>query len=95
MPTDLPKIPITLPKSDLSRSIQHEASQDWPESVKLQLLWRGRDGRPLVRTEVVSADQFFGHGQYGAPMDGNFLVQAIERMRRKGPPTVTRKLRKS
>ena len=85
---------IDIQKSDLARSVQHDPSQDWPESVKIQLLWRDRAGRPVVRSEIISADQFFGRGSFGAPMDGSFLVQAIERLRREGPPKVTRKVRR-
>lgn len=82
---------IEPPKSDLARSVQHNPSQEWPESVKIQLLWRDSEGRPLIRTETISADQFFGTGSYGAPLDGSSLIMTIDRMRRAGPPIIERK----
>jgi hypothetical protein len=85
---------IDLPKSDLDRSIQHNSSQDWPESVKIQLLWRDKNGAPVVSTQLISADQFFGTGSYGAPLDGSAVIQMIERLRRQGPPEVKRKGRR-
>lgn len=83
--------PTDAPISDTSRAIQYDPSMDWPESVKIQLCWRGRDGRAKVATEIISADQFFGRGRYGAPMDGAHLINAIERMRRAGPPKFVRR----
>jgi hypothetical protein len=82
---------IDLPKSDLSRAVSHETNEQWPESVKIQLLWRDQDGRPIVRTEFISSDQFFGHGSYGAPLSGEWLINYIERMRRAGPPAKVRR----
>ena len=73
------------PVSDLLRSKQHEPDHTWPTTVKVQLYW-WVDGRPLIRTELIEADQFFGLGKYGAPMEGAALVGMIERMRRAGPP---------
>lgn len=84
-------MPIDLPQSDTSRSIQHDPSQDWPTSVKIQVMWRDTNGRPLLRTEVITADAFFGRGKYGAPIEGQALLAMIERMRRQGPPVVVRK----
>jgi hypothetical protein len=86
---------ISNPVSDLARSIQHEQSFAWPESVKIQLLWRDKLGRPTIRSEVITSDQFFGHAAYGAPLSGEALIQTIERMRRQGPPKVSRGTRAS
>lgn len=80
------------PVSDTSRARHSDPEQTWPESVKVQLLWRDGKGRPVLRTEVISADQFFGRGQYGAPMDGSQIIQRIELMRRAGPPSAIRKV---
>jgi len=85
---------IDLPVPDTSRSIQHEQAQEWPESVKIQIHWKDPTGRPIVRTEVIEADAFFGRGKYGAPLSGEALIQTIERMRRAGPPVITRKGKK-
>lgn len=87
-------MPIDVPISDTSRAIMHEPETTWPESVKIQLLWRDHKDRPLIRTEVISAAQFFGHGQYGAPLQGEAIVAMIERMRKAGPPVVARKVRR-
>jgi hypothetical protein len=80
------------PISDLSRSIQHEPDTTWPYSVKVQLLWMVNH-QPHVRSIVIEADQFFGLGRYGAPLDGNALIGMIENMRKEGPPPVERKIR--
>ncbi len=81
-------MPINAPISDTSRGIQHDPDEGWPESVKIQILWRDKNGRPIVRTETISADQFFGRGS--APLSGDWLISFIERMRRAGPPKIRR-----
>jgi hypothetical protein len=48
-----------------------------------------------VRTELISADQVFGLGNYGAPIDGGALIGRIENMRREGPPAVEQKGKKN
>ena len=78
--------------SDLSRAIQHEPDTRWPSSVKVQLLWMVNN-QPVVRSIIIEADQFFGLGNYGAPMDGSALIGYIENMRKEGPPLVERKIR--
>ena len=79
-------MPIEPPRSDLARSVQHDPTDIWPESVKIQLLWTDSSGRPVVRTQVISADQFFGLKGFGAPLSGDWLISYIERMRKAGPP---------
>lgn len=87
-------MPIDMPASDTSRGIQHNPSETWPESVKIQLVWRDKNGRPAILTELITADAFFGHGRHGAPMDGHYLISLIERMRKSGPPkNIRRKIR--
>lgn len=83
-------MPIDLPQSDISRSIQHNPEESWPESVQIRVCWNDSLGRPVFRTELISADQFFGRGSHGAPLEGAYLVNLIERMRREGPPKVIR-----
>ena len=85
-------MPITGPVSDIDRSINHDPDQTWPQQVKLQVMWMV-NGQPRVRTSIIDADQFFGHGRFGAPMEGTALVQMIEHMRRAGPPEIQRKAR--
>jgi hypothetical protein len=84
-------MPIDSPISDLSRSRQHEADRSWPHEVKLAIHWVDAAGRVSIRSEVISADQFFGAGSYGAPLDGAAIIGMIERLRREGPPKVVRK----
>ncbi len=81
-----------LPKSDLSRFPEQKRNEDWPETVKIALHWIV-EGRTIVRAETITADQFFGKGSYGAPLDGQAIIGMIERMRREGPPKFTRKRR--
>lgn len=84
---------IDLPKSDLSRSIQHDADQTWPHEVKISVKWVDAQGRAAVRSESITSAQFFGHGAHGAPIEGAALIGMIERMRRAGPPKFKRKAR--
>ncbi len=84
---------IDLPKSDLSRSVQHEDDRIWPHEVKIAVHWRDSLGRIYVKTEVISASQFFGIGTYGAPMTGDFVISLIDRMRRAGPPKIKNRRR--
>jgi len=86
---------ISNPVSDTSRVVSQEKSFDWPESVKIQVMWRDKLGRPCIRSETITANQFFGHGNSGAPIEGMALIAMIERMRRAGPPKVARGTRSS
>lgn len=82
---------INAPISDTSRAIQHDSDESYPESVKIQILWRDKNGRPIVRTEHISAAQFFGTGSFGAPLSGDWLISFIARMVRSGPPKPVRR----
>ncbi len=86
-------MPIDIPQSDLARSVQHEQDRVWPHAVKIAVHWMDEKGRIIVRSEVISAPQFFGEGGFGAPMEGASIIALIERMRREGPPVVRRKRR--
>jgi hypothetical protein len=86
----MPAMAISNPVSDTSRSIQHNPDETWPSEVQLRVVWYNNIGQPAIRTEQISANQFFGHGQYGAPLPGEYLIQAIERMRKMGPPKIKR-----
>lgn len=83
-------MPIDAPVSDTARGIQHDSDQTWPHTVKIAIHWQDKHGRVSIRSEVISAEQFFGHGSYGAPMSGDWLISFIERMRKAGPPKVRR-----
>lgn len=81
---------IQNPISDLDRSKQHEPDRQWPHEVKISVHWMDKVGRITVRSEVISASQFFGEGSFGAPLNGDYLISMIERMRREGPPKFKR-----
>jgi hypothetical protein len=84
---------IQNPISDLARSTQHDQDRSWPHEVKIEINWLHKSGRISNRSEVISADMFFGMGSFGAPLDGAALIGIIERLRREGPPKVVRKVR--
>lgn len=76
--------------SDTARGIQHDPDMSYPTSVTIQVVWHV-DGEPRYATEDISADRFFGHGVYGAPIEPMALVSMIERMRRTGPPPIPKR----
>lgn len=76
---------VNTPQGDLSRTITHEPDTSYPDVVEIRLIWNVR-GRQQVRTHEIKADEFFGRGQFGAPLPGESLISAIDRMRRQGPP---------
>lgn len=80
----------SIPASDLSRSASQEPDASWPAEVKISVKWPGPGGKMLVRSETISADQFFGRGGHGAPLSGEHVISMIERMRRAGAPDVRR-----
>lgn len=82
-------MPIESPISDITRTRSHEADRTWPESVKIAVHWKNEAGRLFIKTETISASEFFGTGSHGAPLSGEALIQRIERMRRAGPPKVS------
>ena len=75
---------IDIPEGDLARVVTHEPNYDYPELVEIRLRWR-KDGKPVYRSREIGADEFFGRGQFGAPIPAESIVQIIERMRREGP----------
>lgn len=73
--------------SDLSRARSLDADESFPTDVVVLLRWIDPvSGRFKVRNVFIKADQFFGRGTYGAPITGEWIIQAIERLRREGPP---------
>lgn len=74
-------MPITIPAGDLARAITHEADESWPTMIEVVAYWgEGRKGKR--RSIEIAADQFFGRGQYGAPISGDQLIGMVERLRR-------------
>ena len=80
---------IDLPQGDLANAITHEPDTSYPDVVQIRLVWLVK-GQEVVRTHEISAAQFFGRGQFGAPMPGEAMISAIERMRKEGPPTLNK-----
>jgi hypothetical protein len=75
---------IHLPQGALATAKTHEPSDEWPTLIEVAAYWgEGRKGRR--RSVEISADQFFGRGQYGAPLSGNHLIMIVDRLRRQGP----------
>jgi len=73
-------------QGDLSRAVTHEADESWPTIIEITAYW-SKDGsrRGRRRSIEIPADQFFGRGAHGAPLDGNALIAMVERLRRQGP----------
>lgn len=52
--------------------------------IEIVAYWgKGRKGRR--RSVDIPADQFFGRGAYGAPINGDQLIGMVDRLRRQGP----------
>jgi hypothetical protein len=75
-----------MPTSDTSRTQSIEPDQSWPEVVEVRLQWRLPSGRVMATIKQITADEFFGRGKIGAPLNGDAIVSMIERLRREGPP---------
>ena len=71
---------IHIPAGDLSRTITHEANDDWPTMIEVVAYWG--EGRTKRRSIEIPADQFFGRGSYGAPLSGDQLIGMVNRLRR-------------
>lgn len=74
-------MPAQIPESDLSRTQHHEPDMDFPDFVEISLMWGAK-----ARSYLISADEFFGRGGYGAPLPAEAIVQHINRLRRMGKP---------
>lgn len=71
---------IKLPLSDLSRATVHEPSETWPLELRIVATW----GKNKSTHFVITRDEYFGIGTHSAPMNGDSLMQRIERLRRRG-----------
>lgn len=78
---------VERPQSDLERATSREPDQRYPDSVMLSVVWQDATGARYTRRIDIPADQFFGTGAFGAPITGDWVISAIERMRRQGPPS--------
>lgn len=80
----MPDVPI---QSDLGRAVSRDPSQEWPDRIEIVAHWGKRR-----RSEIIDADQFFGRATHGAPMTGEQLIAAVERLRKMGPDAAERSL---
>lgn len=77
---------IEVPEGDLARVNAIEPDRSWPLLVQIVVAWKLESGLIVQRTRTILADEFYGRGSFGAPMPGEALAQAVENMRREGPP---------
>lgn len=77
--------PPKSPQGELSRTVTHEPDTSYPDIVEIRLIWHV-EGQQRIRTHEIGSAEFFGHGRFGAPIPAESLIQAIERLRRQGPP---------
>ena len=73
---------IAQPEGDLARCVVHERAEDWPTVIEISAYWKYNGKRGKKKTIRINADEFFGRGQYGAPMSGDQLISMIDRMRK-------------
>jgi hypothetical protein len=69
---------------ELSRTIVHEAEQEWATLVEI-VVWRGPPDKPRSgkrRHVEFTADQYYGNKGYGAPMSDAEIRCAIENLLR-------------
>lgn len=72
---------IAQPQGDLARVKSQEPEDVWPTMIEVVAYW-GEGRRGKRRSLEIPADQFFGRGQYGAPLSGDQLIGMVERLRR-------------
>lgn len=72
---------LAIPTGDLARAKSHDPNDDWPTIIEVVAYW-GKDRRGIRRSIEIPADQFFGRGQFGAPMSGEQLIGIVDRLRR-------------
>ena len=73
---------------DLDRApVSEPDTETWPSVIEIVAYWPSKSGpkRGRRRSFEIDADQFFGRGRHGAPMSGEQLIAAVERLRRMGP----------
>lgn len=71
---------ISIPTGDLARAKTHESDDTWPTMIEIVAYWG--EGRRKRKSIQIPADQFFGRGQYGAPISGDQLIGMVERLRK-------------
>lgn len=73
-------MPITMPSGDLARAKTHEPDTTWPTMIEIVAYWG--EGRKKRKSIEIDADQFFGRGEFGAPLSGEALIRMVENLRR-------------
>lgn len=78
---------MTIGPGELARTTTYEREQDWPDRMEIVAMWvdvspSGRK-RNVRRTFAISREEFYGLGGRGAPMSGEALWAAVNRLRRK------------
>ena len=73
-------------QGELARAgvVSHDPDETWPTKIVIMAVW-GEGRKAKRRSLEVDADQFFGHGRFGAPMAGQQVIGMIDRLRRMGP----------
>ena len=73
-------------QGDLSRTQSQESDQSWPTMIEVVAYWSKSGNRKGRRRSIeIPADQFFGHGKFGAPLSGDALIAMVQRLRLQGP----------
>jgi len=78
-------MPIEIPSDgDLARCVTHDPDNAWPESIEIVAYFRKPNSRRGKRVSIkISGEEFFGLTT-GAPMTGDQLLGAVDRLRRSG-----------
>lgn len=75
---------LQLPQGDLAKVKSHDPNDDWPALIEVVAYWGDAGRKGKRRSLTINADQFFGRGQFGAPMTGEQLIGMIDKLRKQG-----------
>ena len=76
---------VEMPVSDLSRAIVSDPSRMWPDEIRIVAQWTLPSGRRKSTAVILSKEEYFGIGHFGAPMNGDALMHKIEMLRKQKP----------
>lgn len=68
---------VDMPVPDLDRARTVEREEGWPDELGIY----AKVGKKRIEM-VIPAEQFFGKGTFHAPITGQWLIGAIDRLRR-------------
>ncbi len=83
-------MPVVITGSDVAPVTSHERDTAWPDSMEIVATFTrtSTNGQIIISTDVrsvtITREQFFGLGDHGAPISGEWLVAALDRLRK--PP---------